>query len=82
MPKNQGKLRNKSSKQVAELLQHFGFKLEKPGPHEHWAKHASARKRLAIVPAKRESIAPKTLLSILEQAGISKEEARKFWAKK
>ena len=69
----------KSSRQVAELLKHFGFVLEKAGPHQHWAHHSGDRPRYATVPANREAIAPKTLLSILQQAGISKEEARRFW---
>jgi predicted RNA binding protein YcfA (HicA-like mRNA interferase family) len=75
----EAKLRNKSSRQVAELLRHHGFSLEKAGPHQRWVQHSSGRRRYVIVPANREAIAPKTLLSILEQAGISKDDARKFW---
>jgi len=73
-----GKLRNKSSRQVAELLRHHGFTLEKSGPHERWM-HRSGERPPVIVPANRDAIAPKTLLSILEQAGIPKDEARGFW---
>jgi predicted RNA binding protein YcfA (HicA-like mRNA interferase family) len=81
MSKGPGKLRNKSSRQVAALLQHYGFILKKPGPHEHWWKRDSLAEKRVIVPARRQSIAPKTLSSILEQAGISKDEARQFWSR-
>jgi predicted RNA binding protein YcfA (HicA-like mRNA interferase family) len=81
MPKGRGKLRNRSTRQVVDLLLHHGFRLDKPGPHERYVDDSSGTPRYVIVPAKREAIAPKTLLSILEQAGISKEEARAFWGR-
>jgi len=79
MPKQPGKLRNKSTKQVQDLLRHHGFEKCKDGPHEHWIKH-SADVGLVMVPANRKAIVPKTLASILEQAGITKSEARLFWS--
>lgn len=75
-----GHLRNKSTAQVRRLLLEYGFHLVKPGPHERWEKEEAGRRRVVIVPAGRTAIAPKTLASILEQAGISKDEARRFWA--
>ena len=82
MRKGRGTLRNKSSRQVAELLRHYRYSLERPGPHERWVRYEGETPRYAFVPAGRAAIAPKTLLSILEQAGISKEEARRFWHEK
>jgi len=80
MPKQPGKLRGKSSREVADLLRQHGFVRERPGPHERWVKSSGGMAVVVIVPGGREAIKPKTLSSILEQAGITKAEARRFWS--
>jgi len=70
----------KSSQEVSRLLKHFGFTLKRPGRHgEIYEGERSGRRRVVCLPPGRETILPKTLASVLEQAGISKEEAIEFF---
>jgi predicted RNA binding protein YcfA (HicA-like mRNA interferase family) len=65
-----------SSKEIVRVLQKAGFEYAPKhgkGSHSAFVKKDKDRTRLVIVPDKKE-IPKGTLLSILEQAGVSKEE--------
>ena len=65
-----------SSKEIIRVLQKAGFEYAPKrgkGSHLAFVKKDKDRTRLVIVPDKKE-IPKGTLLSILEQAGLSKEE--------
>lgn|GEM_PF-1932203 len=79
MDSSGGSLRNKSSRDVVRLLRHFGFGLVRRGHHDIYEGYRNNKRRVVTVPRRKKSIAPKTLLSILTQAAITKDEARGFW---
>jgi predicted RNA binding protein YcfA (HicA-like mRNA interferase family) len=65
-----------SSKEIIRVLQKIGFEYAPKrgkGSHLAFVKKDKDRTRLVIVPDKKE-IPKGTLLAILEQAGLSKEE--------
>ena len=65
-----------SSKQVVRILQNLGFEYAPKrgkGSHLAFIKKDKDKTRLVIVPDRRE-IPRGTLLSIMEQAGLTKEE--------
>lgn len=65
-----------SSKQIIRVLKQMGFDYAPKrgkGSHLAFVKQGSDRTRLVIVP-NRDSIPKGTLLAILEQAGLTKEE--------
>lgn len=65
-----------SSKQVVRVLQKIGFEYAPKrgkGSHLAFAKKDSEKTRLVIVPDRKE-IPKGTLLSILDQAGLTREE--------
>ena len=65
-----------SSKEIVRVLQKAGFEYAPQrgkGSHLAFVKKDKDRTRLVILPEKKE-IPKGTLLSILEQAGLSKEE--------
>jgi len=62
------------------MLRHFGFALKRRGTHgEVFEAERGGQRRNVTVPVQREAVLPKTLHSILEQAGISREEAVEFF---
>ncbi len=75
-----GSLRNKSSDDIVRLLRHFGFELKRSGKHDTYEGYRGGQRRTAQVPRENPNIPMKTLYSILQQAGISKQEARTFWS--
>jgi len=65
-----------SSKQIIRVLKQLGFDYAPKrgkGSHLAFVKHGSDKTRLVIVPD-RDSIPKGTLLAILEQAGVAKDE--------
>ncbi|MBI5894317.1 MAG: type II toxin-antitoxin system HicA family toxin [Deltaproteobacteria bacterium] len=65
-----------SSKQVIRVLQNLGFEYAPKrgkGSHRAFVKKDNNKTHLVIVPDRKE-IPKGTLLSILEQAGLTKEE--------
>lgn len=80
MASRRGSLRNKSSDDVIRLLRSFGFTLARRASHDIYKGQRGGKERTVAVPRNKPTIAPKTLYAILVQAGISKDEAREFWA--
>lgn len=67
------KLPSLTSKKVITILQKKGFTLERTkGSHQIFRN--SETKRMAIVPFHKKDLPKGTLLEILKQAGISREE--------
>ncbi|MEW5950145.1 MAG: type II toxin-antitoxin system HicA family toxin [Thermodesulfobacteriota bacterium] len=65
-----------SSREVIKILKRIGFEpapKRGKGSHLAFVKHDSGKSRLVIVPD-RDNIPRGTLLSILDQAGITKDE--------
>ena len=69
----------RSTRQIAHLLTHFGFHLARSRKEQVWINDTTGRR--AVVPPGRSSgqIPVRTVISILDQAGISREEALGFW---
>lgn len=70
----------RSTREIEQLLLHHGFRLTRSdGGHNQWRRDADGRR--VTVPRGRRSgeIAQGTLASILRQAGISREEALRYW---
>lgn len=69
----------RSTREVEQLLRHFGYILERRTKEDVWRHRETGR--TVIVPRNRASgeVYVGTLKSILEQAGISREEALGFW---
>ena len=70
----------KPRREVERLLRHFGFVFLRHGKEDVWGRASDAR--TVIVPRHRagaEQIPVGTLKSILFQAGLSREEAIRFW---
>ncbi len=75
-----GRLGAKPSREVVRMLRHFGFVRKRHGTHgEIYEGERGGQRRVACVPPGREAILPRTLHSILEQAGLTKEEAIEFF---
>jgi len=72
------KLPRISSKKLISILLKLGFYIHhQRGSHVH-LKHKTKSQLRVIIPANRESLAPKTLKSILIQAELKIEDIRKF----
>ena len=71
----------KSSREVESLLKHHGFVLveKKRGSHALWASPDDLDNPV-FVPMNKKSIPRGTLKGILDVAGISRNEAVKFWS--
>ena len=80
MQGSSGGFRNRSSRDVERLLRSFGFELVRRRRHDIYEGYREGTLRAVTVPRNKASIPPKTLLTILAQAGITKDEAREFWA--
>ena len=80
MPRGGHSLRNKSSEQVIGLLRHYGLELVRRGGHDTYEGMRDGRRYVVQVPRNRRALPPKTVASILAQAGIGKQEALDFWS--
>jgi len=69
----------RSTRQVAQLLAHFGFRLVRSRKEDIWRNDTTGRS--VAVPRARSSgqIPVPTVIAILDQAGISRREALAFW---
>jgi hypothetical protein len=62
------------------MLRHFGFALTRDsGRGQVYEGTRAGRRRCVVVPAQREGILPSALHSVVEQAGIGREEAIEFF---
>ena len=69
------KLPNLTPKKVIKVLEKKGFVLDRVKGSHHIYYHPETKRR-AVVPLHKRDLPKRTLLEILKQAGISKEELR------
>lgn len=75
-----GRLGAKPSREVIRLLRHFGFVRKRHGTHgDIYEGERHGQRCVVTVPLGRETILPRTLSSLLEQARISTEQAIEFF---
>jgi len=68
----------RSSRQIEELLAHFGFRFDRTGRHgDLWAPPLPGRP--VPVPRNKSFIPGGTVQAILREAGISRAQALEFW---
>ena len=73
------RLPSRSTREIEDLLRHFGFRLDHRGKEDIWKRDSDGR--VVVVPRNRPAgaIPVGTVKAILSQAGISREEAMEFW---
>ena len=66
-----------TSKRLIKILEKSGFQLDhKTG--SHFIFYHSSSKRITVVPQHNKDLPKGTLLAILKQSGVTKEELRKY----
>jgi predicted RNA binding protein YcfA (HicA-like mRNA interferase family) len=74
------RLSPRSTRQLEQLLQAHGFRYDgREGPHDVWIRSSDGRG--VALPRNRRSgqVSVGTVMGILRRAGISREEALRFW---
>jgi len=75
-----GRLTPRSTRDMEKLLRHFGYRrVRREGGHDFWTRDNDGR-TVSLPAAKRAGTIPVgTVKGVLDDAGISREDALRFW---